>query len=74
MSFYDKFGKTVIKGEGREGLSISWDFNGEENKVFPVLLYTPNLQQDDHFHIELTRGEAGILYYWLDRYLTDKED
>ena len=46
------------------------DYDRDESKKYPVLLYTPNMDRtEDHFHIVLTKKEAKSLRDWLDNYL-----
>lgn len=61
---------TKIKKGKTDNLSISLDYDMDESKKYPVLLYTPNLDKtEDHFHISLTKKEAKLLRDWLDSYL-----
>jgi hypothetical protein len=61
------------KNKFRESLDISWDYDTNPKKIYPVLLFTPNSKNiDEHFHISLNRREAKILKTWLDEYLKQK--
>lgn len=59
-----------LKKGKTDNLSISLDYDRDESKKYPVLLYTPNMDRtEDHFHIALTKKEAKLLRDWLDSYL-----
>lgn len=61
---------TKVKKGKTDNLSISLDYDTDESKNYPVLLYTPNMDRtEDHFHIPLTKKEAKSLREWLDSYL-----
>lgn len=61
---------TKIRKGKTDNLSISLDYDRDENKKYPVLLYTSNMDRtEDHFHITLTKKEAKSLRDWLDSYL-----
>lgn len=61
---------TKVKKGKTDNLSISLDYDRDESKKYPVLLYTPNMERtEDHFHIVLTKKEAKSLRDWLDNYL-----
>lgn len=61
---------TKVKKGKTDNLSISLDYDRDESKKYPVLLYTPNMDRtEDHFHIALTKKEAKSLRDWLDNYL-----
>jgi|ERR1051326_1477300 hypothetical protein len=52
-------------------LLIALDYNDKPDSPHPIMLFRP-ADDDEHYHIELTRQEAIILRDWLDRYLGDK--
>ncbi len=61
---------TKVKKDKTDNLSISLDYDRDESKKYPVLLYTPNMDRtENHFHIVLTKKEAKSLRDWLDNYL-----
>lgn len=61
---------TKVKKGKTDNLSISLDYDRDESKKYPVLLYTPNMERtEDHFHFVLTKKEAKSLRDWLDNYL-----
>ncbi len=61
---------TKVKKGKTDNLSIYLDYDRDESKKYPVLLYTPNMDRtEDHFHIVLTKKEAKSLRDWLDNYL-----
>lgn len=73
MSYYDKHGITKIK-QGINALSISRDYDVNPDHHYPVLLFTPGLNTNEHFHIELNRGEAKKLRDWLNLWLISRDD
>jgi hypothetical protein len=55
-----------------DNLSISWDYvvTDTPDMGFPVLLFTPNMNNtDEHYHIELRTQEALKLRNWLNKFL-----
>jgi hypothetical protein len=73
MSYKSKHGITKIKKGKRYNLDVSLDYDIDENKKYPVLLFTPNFEdKNEHFHIDLSRKEAKILSEWLNEYLDDR--
>jgi hypothetical protein len=80
MSYSDKYGITEVfkrkVGDSFETLSISWDFeSNEENRKerAAVLLHVPCEDSDDHSHIVLNIKQAKIMRDWLDSYIKDLE-
>lgn len=83
MSYKSKFGLTEIIPRVRNNLVISWDLESEDwdeinqkpvGKLtkFPILLFTPNLNNTkEHYHIDLSREQAILLKEWLDAYIED---
>jgi len=78
MSYKSKFGGTDIIKSKFNNLQISYDandskdlFKPDRKKIYPVLLFTPNTDNFQHFHIELNKGQAKKLRDWLDAYLKD---
>jgi hypothetical protein len=54
----------------KERLSASIDeYMGEEGQEGVILLYVPNTEQFNHYHIELTRKGANDLWKFLGQYL-----
>jgi len=50
-------------------LSISLDYDTDPDKVYPVLLYIPDIRQFEHHHISLNKKQARKLHKWLGKYL-----
>lgn len=80
MGYSDKFGSTRIIDEQFDNLVINWDYEDDhldKTQRHPVFLYTPDMEDKDkhgcpeHFHIRLTRDQAGTLHKWLADYLED---
>lgn len=75
MSYKDRFGVTTIRDNKIDHLRISWDCDYPETdpseKRHPVFLFVPDYDQEDHWHIELTRQEALELRNWLNDYIKD---
>lgn len=68
------FMKKVIRQENPKAwqfsrVSVSREFDTDPEQSYPVLLYIPNTDLTDHYHIELSRQEAHELYKWLGEYL-----
>lgn len=60
----------VIKRGPVDGLSIGLDFDLNPLKPYPVILFVPNENEADHFHICLSNKEAQAMRDWLDGYLS----
>jgi len=77
MAYKDRFGKTdIIKTSTCEYLGISWDCYDDPDDITqrtPVLLFTPDIDKCEHYHVGLTREEAQILRDWLTDFLENKE-
>lgn len=72
MSYRSKHGITPVRRGKLNALSISRDFNFNPEKTYPVLLFTPHMDNtDEHFHIELNRAQALKLRDWLTQWLND---
>lgn len=72
MGYRNKFGLTKIKSKRINNLSINWDFNRTPKSKFPVLLFTPDMNNvNAHYHIKLDKKQARKLKTWLDLYLKD---
>lgn len=72
MSYIDKHAITKIVNSKRNNLCISVDQDDKDTGKYPVLLYTPSMDDtNDHYHIPLTRKEAVELILWLQSYLQD---
>jgi hypothetical protein len=72
MSYRSKYGVTKIKPKKMHNLQINWDWDYTPLKQYPVLLFTPDMDNTDyHYHIELNRTEAKKLKKWLDDFLKD---
>jgi hypothetical protein len=73
VSFKDPFGITKIRASDRDNLNISWDFDTNPKKNYPVLLYTPDMRDtDNHYHIALSEKQARELRDWLTAFLRSK--
>lgn len=74
MAYKDKYGITKILKGKYSNLSISWDYDDNEDdkkQRRPILLFVPNMDDSEHFHIELSRKQATALNDWLTDYLKD---
>jgi hypothetical protein len=70
MAYKNKFGITKIRKSSTDKLDISWDYDTDPEKRYPVLLFTPSMENtDEHFHITLNRREAETLKTWLGEFL-----
>lgn len=66
----DQFSILDITEGYKDCLSISRDYEEDENKIFPVFLFTPDAAYpDEHYHVSLTREQAEALRNWLNAYL-----
>lgn len=55
-----------IKSGRFDNLQISLDFDSRPSRTFPVLLFTPDMQNpENHFHIKLNKREVSKLSIWL---------
>ena len=73
MYYVDKHGITQIIDQKINNLSINWDRDEHGNKM-AVLLFTPDMDNTaEHYHIELSRGEAEALRSWLNDLLSEEE-
>jgi len=59
---------TVIRADRRDHLRISEDTDFDDKRV-AVLLYIPDMDEEDHDHIELNEEQARKLHTWLGKYL-----
>lgn len=74
MAYKNKFGITKIRKDVHYNLSVSWDYienPGDKKNRYPVFLFIPNLNQSNHFHVQLDRKQAKVLSTWLTKYLKD---
>jgi hypothetical protein len=72
MSYKNKFGSTNIKSRRRNNLGISWDYKTNPKHKYPILLFTPDMENmDNHYHIELNKRQAKILHAWLTAFLKE---
>lgn len=72
MSYRNKYGITKIKSKRIDNLQINWDFYRTPKSKFPVLLFTPDMNNTNtHYHIKLDRGQTRKLAEWLIDYLHD---
>ena len=72
MSYKSKFGITTIRASKTNALSVSWDYDSNQKKKYPVFLFTPDMgNTDEHHHIVLTPAQTRKLGDWLDSYLKD---
>ena len=72
MAYKDRFGGTDICDGSVYNFSIGWDYNdnpSDEKQRYPVFLFIPDMEDPDHYHIELNRKQARILRDWLNDYL-----
>lgn len=60
-----------IREEKIENLSISEDI-GFEDEPIAVLLFTPNTEKFDHWHIELDVDQCVKMREWLDEFICRK--
>jgi len=66
VSYRHDYDHLVVKGSDRKNLQISWDFEDNIQKRFPILLFTPDLNDASvHYHISLNMNEAMRLKDWL---------
>jgi hypothetical protein len=74
MSYKTKFGITNIRASKVDTLSISWDYDVNPKKKYPVFLFTPDMNDtNEHYHIALTPAQARKLRDWLSEYLKDRK-
>jgi hypothetical protein len=52
-----------------DALSISLDYDDDPQKLFPVFLFVPIMDQPEHWHIQLNREQAVKLRDWLNDYM-----
>lgn len=72
MAYRNRFGVTKIKSKKRDNLSINWDYYRTPKSKFPVLLFTPDMDNANvHYHIKLDKTQARKLKKWIDSYLKD---
>ena len=70
MAYKSKHGITKIKKARINALDISRDYDTNPNREYPVLLYTPDMENtDEHHHIPLTLKESKALHQWLGEFL-----
>ena len=69
--YKDWCGVTEIQKDGRrDHLSISVDVLDE---AVAVLLHIPDMEDNEHSHIELNKEKATILRDWLNEFIDDKD-
>ncbi len=74
MAFSKKFGSTEIKKGRIDNLGISWGYDIDPKKRFPILFFTPDMTDTNtHYHIQLTTNQARVLKKWLDEFLRENE-
>ncbi|MDZ4085157.1 MAG: hypothetical protein U1E10_19595 [Bdellovibrionales bacterium] len=68
----NKFDSTdIIKGR-IDNLGISWAYDDDPEKRFPMLFFTPDMNdKTNHHHIRLTIAQARTLKNWLDNFLLE---
>jgi hypothetical protein len=74
MAYKNKFGITKIVDKKRDNLSVSFDTGTrriKKDEVGVVFLYTPDMDTQEHYHIELNRQEASLLKDWLEAFLNE---
>lgn len=65
-----KFKSSYIKNQRINDLLISLDHDGDPERSYPVIRYTPDMYNTDtHYHIILSRPEAKRLHKFLSQYL-----
>lgn len=76
MAYKDGFGATDICGKQYNNLSISWDCDGDREgskERYPVLLFIPDMEKEDHYHIKLNKKQTKALHKWLGEHLANKK-
>jgi len=74
MGYKNKFGNTLINDERFNNLQINWDYDKDPNKKYPVLLFTPDMQDTNkHYHLALNKKQTKKLLKWLQDYLKEIE-
>lgn len=66
--YKDRFGITDIANTKYDNLIISID---EIDEPVAMMLYTPNIDEEDHFHIAINKEQAVILRDWLSEFIKD---
>lgn len=61
--------ETITPQRRFDNLSISLDYHTDPDETYPVLLFVPDTNDPNHYHIELDREQAERLRNWLDIYL-----
>lgn len=72
--YNSQFGVSQISNGKFKNLSISWDADfdlDDKSQRVPVLNFTPDMDEHDHYHITLTYEEAVKLQKWLNEYVED---
>lgn len=74
MAYASKYGSTEIKKGRIDNLGISWGYDIDPEKRFPILFFTPDMtDKNTHYHIQLTTAQARNLKQWLDDFLRENE-
>lgn len=74
MAYSSIYGSTDIKKGLIDNLGISWGYDVDPKKRFPILFFTPDMaDKNTHYHIELTTAQARNLKQWLDDFLRENE-
>lgn len=70
MSWLHRYGHTRLRNGRIDNLSINWDYDYNPDKRFPVVLFTPDMENTKtHYHIKLDLTAVRRLYDWLGNYL-----
>jgi hypothetical protein len=80
MAFESKYGITDLKTtKDKEILSLSLECDEDDDDeidpkqiTFAQMLYVPNKDKFEHYHIELTEAACLEMYEWLGKYLQYK--
>lgn len=71
MAYEDKFGITNIKPDRCGNLDISRDTGFTDDEHLAVFLFTPNMNKEHHYHIDLSVEQAEVLADWLTKFVKE---
>lgn len=66
--YSDRFGITNVRESDRDNLTLSIDVMEEP---VAVMLYIPDINDHEHFHIQLNKDQAKIMRDWLSAFIED---
>ena len=66
--YSDRFGITKVRESDQDNLTLSIDI---DEKPTAVMLYIPDINDHEHFHIHLNKDQAKIMRDWLSAFIED---